>query len=220
MRGGRAAALPGERADGAEPVRFGGWADYGEWADHDFRDRSPFEEPGRGGGRPVVVEALTEVTPIRVLAETEGESGTRRSCRIAPAADYEDGIRFEAGDLTLDLDRTAPLIRPYVRSGGRSESSHELEFETMIAAARPYATLPQREMSQDERLVCRTCAVPQSVAEIAVAIEAPLGLARTIISDGIDKGYLRVHSISGPTAGGLPSLELLRRLYAGLARLI
>jgi hypothetical protein len=197
---------------GQEPIRFGGWTDYREWADHDFRDRSPVEEPGPAAQGAIVVEALTELVPIKVLVE-EKNAGTRKSCLVP-----SNGIA------AADLDEPAPelgdsaLIRPYVRSGGRSEVTHNLEFETVVEATRPYASLPIRDLTEDQRDVCRVCVVPQSVAEVAVAISAPLGLARTIISDSIDKGYLRVHDTVA-VVNGLPSMDLLRRVYSGLALL-
>jgi hypothetical protein len=196
-----------------EPVRFGGWTDYREWADHDFRDRSPTEEPGVATDAAIVVEVLTDLVPIKVLVEEEN-SDSRRSC-LVPSSGMTV-LEPEAEPVLEAVD--AALIRPYVRSGGRSEVRHNLEFETLVEAARPYATLPLPDMTEDQRQVCRVCVVPQSVAEVAVAIAAPLGLARAIISESIDKGYLRVHDTVS-IIDGLPSMGLLRRVYSGLSRL-
>lgn len=200
--------------DEGEPARFGGWSDYGEWADHDFRERNPGDEPKSPAQRPVVVETVTLDYPITAPVEPD-DFETRVSCRITSA---DPGA--EDADLTLDLEDSSTLVRPYVRSGGQSDIGHDLSFETMIETAQPYATLPLREMSEDQRQISRTCATPHSVAEIAVAIEAPLGLACAILSDAIDKGYLRVRSEELPTVDGLPSLDLLRRVHAGLSRMV
>jgi hypothetical protein len=159
------------------------------------------------------VEALTDLVPIRVLVEQhKGES--RNSCLVPSSglaeADLVEGVAFEVGDTAL--------IRPYVRSGGDADVRHKLEFETMVEAARPYPTLPVSEMSDDQRDVCRVCTVPLSVAEVAVAISASLGLARMIISDSIDRGYLRLHNTPS-TVRGRPSIDLLNRVYSGIARL-
>jgi hypothetical protein len=195
-----------------QPVRFGGWTDYREWADHDFRDKSAAEQPGPATQRPIVVEALTDLMPIKVLVEEES-AGSRKSC-LVPSSGTSAG---ELDDEPLrDLGDSA-LIRPYVRSGDQSEAEHKLEFETVVEAARPYASLPIKELTENERHVCQVCVTPQSVAEVAVAISAPLGLARTIISQGIDKGYLRVHQTVA-FVDGLPSMDLLRRIYSALLR--
>lgn len=196
-----------------EPVMFGGWTDYREWAEHDFRDRKPAEEAGTFPQGAIVVEALTEMVPIKVLVE-EGTADARKSC-LVPSS----GIALTGMEPVPMMDATdSALIRPYVRTGGRSDVQHELEFETVVEAARPYASLPAGELSDDQRHICRICVVPLSVAEVAVAISAPLGLARTIISECIEKGYLRVHQTVS-IVDGLPSLALLKRVYSGLARL-
>jgi hypothetical protein len=195
-----------------EPVKFGGWADYQEWAEHDFRDRAPAEESGVRTQSAIVVEALTDLVPIRVLVE-EDSAGLRKGC-LMPS----NGLAaVDLEPLPEDLGDSA-IIRPYVRSAWRSESLPDLEFETVVEAVRPYASLPVGELTEDQRHVCRICVVPQSVAEIAVMISAPLGLARAIISESIELGYLRVHQTVS-IKDGLPSLDLLRRVYSGLARL-
>ncbi|MFI9383531.1 DUF742 domain-containing protein [Kutzneria sp. NPDC052558] len=196
-----------------DPVRYGGWADYREWAEHDFRDRAPTEDSDGGSQGAIVVEALTELVPIKVLLEEDGV-GLRKGC-LMPS----NGLAATEPEPepAPELEDSA-IIRPYVRSNGRAEVGHELEFETLVELTRPYASLPVRELTEDQRHICRVCVVPQSVAEVAVAISAPLGLTRTIVSESIDRGYLRVHRTMS-TVAGLPSLDLLRRVYSGLDRL-
>ncbi|MFD9963463.1 DUF742 domain-containing protein [Amycolatopsis sp. NPDC058986] len=192
------------------PRRFGGWSDYREWAEHDFRQRTSAEEPMAGGRRTFVVEALSELLPITLPAEAEADSEHRTACSVHGGHDDH----YEA-DAVLTLDEESALVRPYVRADGRSEVVYELGFETMVSAARPYASLPLRELSEDQRWICRLCEVPQSVAEVAVAIAAPIGVTRTLISHSIDQGYLQVHETVS-MVNGLPSMELLKRVREGL----
>jgi hypothetical protein len=199
-----------------EPIRFGGWSDYGEWADHDFRDRNASEESVVNGKRPIVVEVMTAVIPIKLPEDPEDDSQFREVCRIMPPDDFESVVGV---DFMLEVDHPSALIRPYLGTGRLSEIRDDLGLETMIETVQPYATLPLKSLSTDQRLVYRTCSMPQSVAEIAVAIEAPIGLTQMIISEGIDRGFLRVHSKVTPTVDGLPSIELLRRVHRGLSRL-
>jgi len=213
---GDALALPSPRKRdpvAREPIRFGGWTDYREWAEHDFRERSPAEEPGPATQGAVVVEVLTDLVPIKVLVEEENH-GTRKSC-LMPSSGI--AVVDLAPEPMLESAESA-LIRPYVRAGVQPDAKHDLEFETVVEGARPYGTLPIKELTDDQRHVCRVCVVPQSVAEVAVAISAPLGLALTIISDCIAKGFLRVHNTVS-IVDGMPSIDLLRRVYAGLSRL-
>ncbi|MEV7043729.1 DUF742 domain-containing protein [Amycolatopsis sp. NPDC051061] len=206
----------GRSLAGADPVRFGGWSDYGEWADHDFRERSPAEETVVNGRRPIVVEVMTAVVPIKLPEEPEGDAESKEVCRIFPPGEYE---QVSGADFLLEVDHPSALIRPYLGIGPAAGMRDDLGLETIIETVQPYATLPLKSLSTDQRMVYRTCSMPQSVAEIAVAIEAPIGLTTMIISDGIDRGFLRVHSTALPTVGGLPSIELLRRVHRGLSRL-
>ncbi|KFU75658.1 DUF742 domain-containing protein [Amycolatopsis lurida] len=200
-----------------EPVRFGGWSDYGEWADHDFRERDPAEETAVNGKRPIVVEVMTAVVPIKLPEDPQDDSELREVCRIAPPEEYE---RASGADLMLEVGHSAALVRPYLAIGTASTSRNDLGLETIIETVQPYGTLPLKSLSTDQRIVYRTCSQPQSVAEIAVAIEAPIGLTTMIVKDGIDRGFLRVHSTVLPTVDGLPSIELLRRVHRGLSRLV
>ncbi|WIX98192.1 DUF742 domain-containing protein [Amycolatopsis mongoliensis] len=168
------------------------------------------------GNQPVVVEVMTAVAPIRLPDEPEDDSQLRGACRIVPPDEYDN---VEGIDFVLEIDHPSALVRPYLGTGQSAEIRDDLELETMIETVQPYATLPLNSLSAEQRLVYRTCSMPQSVAEIAVAIEAPIGLAQMIITDGIDRGFLRVHSIATPTVDGLPSIELLRRVHRGISRL-
>lgn len=122
-------------------------------------------------------------------------------------------------DSSFDADLESALIRPYVRSNGRAEAAHELQFETVLSVTDLYESLPDPDrLSEDQRLICDQCASPQSVAEIAVAIDAPLGVARVLISDAIDQGLLMVHETT-PIIEGRPPMDILKRVHAGIAKL-
>ena len=198
-----------------EPDQFVEPTGYRDWVEHDFSGRAPAEEPIGSAQGVVVVEAPTDLVPIKALLE-EKPVGSRRGCLMPSSGlavpDFEADAEPEP-----EFDDAA-IIRPYVRSGGRSEVKYDLQFETLVESTRPYASLPTKQLSQDQRHICRVCVVPKSVAEVAVAISAPLGLVRTILSDAIDRGYLRVHQTVS-MVDGLPPADLLRRVYAGLARL-
>lgn len=200
----------------AEPVRFGGWSDYGEWADHDFRDREPSEDVVVNGKRPIVVEVMTATVPITLPEEPEEEYEIRDGCRISPTDQGYGGLAGPGYMLEVD---PSTLVRPYLVADWSVDTGDDLGLETVIETVQPYATLPLKLLSADQRRVYRTCSIPQSVAEVAVEIEAPIGLALVIIREGLNRGYLRVHSTAPATVDGLPSIELLRRVHNGLSRL-
>ncbi|MGW4132332.1 DUF742 domain-containing protein [Amycolatopsis japonica] len=200
-----------------DPIRFGGWSDYAEWAEHDFRDRKPNEEPTSTGQHAVVVEVMTAVVPITLPEEpADDDYVSRTSCRIVSPDGHDD---VEGIDFLLEVDDQMALVRPYLGSDAQAGTRNDLAFETVIETTRPYSTLPIATLGEDQRMVCRTCVTPQSVAEIAVSIGAPIGLTQMLIGEGIDRGFLRVHSTVPVTKDGLPSIELLRRVHRGLSRL-
>ncbi|MFD2420500.1 DUF742 domain-containing protein [Amycolatopsis pigmentata] len=213
--------------EGRGGTRFGGWSDYGEWAEHDFRPRTAAEEGTAGASSVPVVEVLTDLAPITVR-EPEDPSGTgsRTSCTLMPSPrDAEAGRDPGAAHLgehlavILDDDVEPMLVRPYVRAGGRAEAKHQLEFETVVSSTGLHESWPgERELSEDQLLICEHCDSPRSVAEIAAAINAPIGVAQVLIGDAIDRGLLVLHE-TAPVFQGRPPLALLKRVHAGIAKL-
>ena len=63
----------------------------------------------------------------------------------------------------------------------------------------------------EQRAICLLCRDPHSVAEVAAALDVPLGVARVLIDDMAHQGLVVVH---GLREGGT-SLELLGRSSTG-----
>jgi hypothetical protein len=120
---------------------------------------------------------------------------------------------YPEGDLDWDdLDRDeepSSLVRPYARTGGRTEASRELRLETLISVNRRDVVL-----GMEHRRIVEICERTSSVAEVAAALPAPLGVARVLIDDLIELGVLTVH-----TGDSRPDEALLVRVLAGLRRL-
>ena len=57
---------------------------------------------------------------------------------------------------------------------------------------------------------------PISVAEIGAALHVPLGVARVLVSDLADAGYLTVSLPVPVDANGRPGRDILERLLDGL----
>lgn len=196
-------------------VQHGGWSAYQEWAGRDFRPREPAEETGTGAVDTVVVEVLTQLSPVtlpdwyveRVAAQAP------ETCRWSPSHDHGGSA------CTPECEVEAAPVRPYVRAGGRAEPAHELRFETVITATGRHEDWSgDRELDEDQLRICAHCASPQSVAEVAVAIDAPIGVAKVLIGDALDRGLLELHE-DPPSHGGRPTLALLKRVHESLARL-
>ncbi|WP_019810898.1 DUF742 domain-containing protein, partial [Saccharomonospora halophila] len=115
-------------------------------------------------------------------------------------------------------DSTAHRLRarPYVLTKGRTHARPDLAVETLVSTdpAAPW----HRHLGAQHQAVRRLCAQPRSVAEIAATLSVPLGVARVLVSDLADTGFVRVHD-APPTSGGRPSPELMNRVLVGLQRL-
>jgi hypothetical protein len=116
--------------------------------------------------------------------------------------------RYPEDDLD-DGEEPSSLVRPYARTGGRTETSRELRLETLISVERTDVVLVM-----EHRRIVEICERTSSVAEVAAALPAPLGVARVLIDDLIELGVLTVH-----TGDSRPDAALLARVLAGLRRL-
>ena len=105
-------------------------------------------------------------------------------------------------------------VRPYAITGGRTRARTELQIEAIV-----YRT-PQGEQSDHLPLergqILDLLTTPLSTAEISARLHLPLGVAKVILGDLIDEGYVAVNSRS---ASGRPDLRLLERVLDGLQAL-
>lgn len=97
-----------------------------------------------------------------------------------------------AGSAALEPDSTSdePLIRPFLLTQGRTRPLRsDLRLETLVLAD-PAALYAPLEF--ESKAIVRMCQNAVSVAEVAVWLAAPLGVARVLIADLIAAGHLRV----------------------------
>lgn len=199
---------------GRTGARFGSARNRGRWADVD-QDVEQEEQPGE-----------PEYEPAPEVGRTGARFGSARARRRWQ--DDEEPPRTETlprpprpavpphplfdGTIEDDLDaeeEPSSLVRPYARTGGRTEGSHELRLETLVAIVRTDVVLVL-----EHRRIVEICESTRSVAEVAAALPAPLGVARVLLSDLIEMGVLSVH-----TGDNQPDRELMARVLAGLRRL-
>jgi hypothetical protein len=75
-------------------------------------------------------------------------------------------------------------------TGGRTRPLRDgLRIETLLRAAPAALSAPLRFES---RRIVELCQAPMSVADLAVALRAPLGVIRVIVGDLITDGYLAI----------------------------
>lgn len=112
-------------------------------------------------------------------------------------------------------DDAGPLVRPYAVTGGRTHNSrYELDLITLVVAIDPdtHAVLVEPEHAE----VLRLCAYPTSVAEVSAKLDLPLGVAKVLISDLIDRGYIIFRSSWQPVS---PDLDMLQKVLNGIRNL-
>lgn len=102
------------------------------------------------------------------------------------------------------------FVRPYMITGGRTVgAAGDIPIETLVVARQPNTGL-----DPDRAAVIDLCDQPLSVAEIAVYIRQPIGVARVLVADLTATGHVEQHETAA-TQGA----ELVRRLLDGIRSL-
>ncbi|WP_116050052.1 DUF742 domain-containing protein [Amycolatopsis palatopharyngis] len=136
-----------------------------------------------------------------------------------PGDTEQSGRRIERSDAHFPegpdeaADAYRLLVRPYVLTKGRTQTSKHYALETLITT-RPGPAW-NGVTSNELQTVRGLCTEPRSVAEVAALLSVPLGVARVLIGDMDDAGLIDVHA-SVATAEGRPDLDLMRRVLRGL----
>jgi Protein of unknown function (DUF742) len=109
-----------------------------------------------------------------------------------------------------DAGRVVPV---YAVTGGRTRSAgHDLPIESLVTATERRSDDLQREY----RVIIDLATRPVSLVEIGAGLGVPVGVARVLVSDLADAGYLVVHAPPPSTCAGSPPPAILTRLLEGL----
>ncbi|SFA78048.1 Protein of unknown function [Amycolatopsis marina] len=149
-----------------------------------------------------------------------GRSGARfPSAELLETAPEPESANDPEGvepDARATEDTYRLLVRPYVLTKGRTQTSKHYALETLITT-RPGPAW-SGVISNELHTVRELCVEPRSVAEVAALMSVPLGVARVLIGDMDDAGLVEVHA-SVATPEGRPDLDLMRRVLRGLHEL-
>ena len=101
----------------------------------------------------------------------------------------------------------------YALTGGRTRSvaGPPMPVETLVTATAGKHT---GQLQLEYRETVALAAKPVSIVEISAVLRVPVGVARVLVSDLVDAGYLEVHL--PPTTAGGPTPAVLERLLEGL----
>jgi hypothetical protein len=111
-----------------------------------------------------------------------------------------------------DQDGDPSLVRPYVITGGQTRATNaDLPIESVVATN---AGAPTYLLGFERRAITRLCEEPTSIAEVAALLDLPLGVARYLVTDLAEQGYL-------DTEGTMliDDTELLQQLIEGIRSL-
>ncbi|MBO0821036.1 MAG: DUF742 domain-containing protein [Nocardiopsaceae bacterium] len=109
-----------------------------------------------------------------------------------------------------------PWVRPYVLTGGRTRTRHQLYVHTLVSAARHDPAVASRLSPEARRLYERAHASAQSIAELSAHCGVSLGVTRVLLEDLASSGHVQVND------GGYGSPydhRLLERVIDGLREL-
>lgn len=104
-------------------------------------------------------------------------------------------------------------VRPFVVTGGRVAPVVDLRIESMLATVR--GQRPTSYIGPEQQTILSLCTSPRSVAEVAVHLGQPIGVARVVAADLVAAGLLREHTM----AGTAPDAALLERVLGGIQAL-
>ncbi len=107
-------------------------------------------------------------------------------------------------------------VRPYAITGGRTRSTTDIPLETIIVTTRQGDEQAGRLTMERARIV-EMCHKPLSLAEISAYLHVPLGVARVLVGDMTEEGFVQFNRPS--PAGDRPDLKLLERVLDGLQAL-
>jgi hypothetical protein len=97
------------------------------------------------------------------------------------------------------------LVRPFLVTGGRTRPlQDDLRLETMVSALPAALSAPLRF---ELRRIVELCQRPVAVAEVAVRLGLPLGVARVLVADLANDGHV---TCTEPTELSIEIIERIR----------
>jgi hypothetical protein len=106
-------------------------------------------------------------------------------------------------------------VRPYAITGGRTRAATDVPIEAIVYRT-PNGDRALATMALERGQILQLLSSPQSAAEISARLRLPLGVARVVLGDLVDEGFVALNTRS---TSGRPDLRLLERVLDGLQAL-
>ena len=108
-------------------------------------------------------------------------------------------------------------VRPYLLTGGRTQSDIELALETLLRTTE-LGQAKIDELHLENEQIVTLCLDPISVTELAARLQLPLQVTRVLVGDLVNEGLVQAHA-TADFATDRPDLTLLERVLDGLQSL-
>jgi hypothetical protein len=109
-------------------------------------------------------------------------------------------------------------VRSYVLTGGRTRSDVDLPIETLVRVT-PQGVSAAPRLALERKKIVSLCDAPISIAEVSAHLSVPLGVARVLVGDMCEEGFLTNFKPQHAMTGERPDLKLLERVLDGLQAL-
>jgi len=109
-------------------------------------------------------------------------------------------------------------VRSYVLTGGRTRSDVDLPIETLVQVT-PQGVSAAPRLALERKQIVSLCDAPISIAEVSAHLSVPLGVARVLVGDMCEEGFLTNFKPQHALTGERPDLKLLERVLDGLQAL-
>jgi hypothetical protein len=108
------------------------------------------------------------------------------------------------------------VVPVYAFTGGRTRAEGQvLPLEALVTATGLSAS-SGAPLQRESRDIVEMCTRPKSLAEIGATLRVPVGVARVLVGDLANSGYLDVHLPKTAEGDGGPGHAILGRLLDGL----
>ncbi len=123
-----------------------------------------------------------------------------------------------AADRSGDAADETGTVRPYVLTGGRTTTAEDVNIETIVSASgAPYA--PNSFDPEHDRLL-RLVIDPMAVAELAVHLGVPIGVAMVLTGDLAEAGIVTLNNATSRGSDApADDVALLRKVISGVRTL-
>ncbi len=114
-----------------------------------------------------------------------------------------------------DPRRAEPnLVRPYSLTSGRTRPKVELAWEARIE--RLPGGDPDHELTDVETAIVALTTTSPSIAEVAAQVGVPIGVARILVADLVESGYVRIMATLREDSSDDERRGLIERTLSGL----